>query len=106
MAEKSMPKVVTATEASNKFGRMLDEASRGLSMFVITRMGRASAVVLGVDQYRKLLEDLEIAKEQADPEFQALLAAAQEDVELGQTLSLDDLDAEFGFTKEEIDAPA
>ncbi|KAA3642032.1 MAG: type II toxin-antitoxin system Phd/YefM family antitoxin [Chloroflexi bacterium] len=104
MAEKLMPKVVTATEASNKFGRMLDEASRGLSMFVVTRMGRASAVVLGVDQYRKLLEDLEIAQEQADPEFQALLAAAQEDVELGQTLSLDALDAEFGFTEEEINA--
>ena len=106
MAERLIPKVVSATEASNKFGRLIDEASRGLSMFVITRMGRASVVVLGIEQYRKLLEDLEIAQEQANPEFQALLAAAQEDIELGRTLTLEELDEEFGFSEEELGTAA
>ena len=102
MKEKIMPKVISATEAANKFGGMLDEVSRGVSMFVVTKMGKASAVFIGMDQYRKLLEDIEIAQEQADPAFQALLEEAREDVELGRTISLGDLDEEFDFTEGEL----
>ena len=100
MANNPMPKIITATEASNKFGRLIDEASRGLSMFVITRLGRASAVIIGMEQYKKLMEDQEIAQEQADPEFQALLAEAKEDIELGRTMNQKEFDEKYGFTPE------
>src|SRR5919108_1813413 len=83
LADRIMPKVISATEASNNFGNLIDEAAQGKSYFVITRMGKAKAVVLGVEQYRDILEELEIAQEQEDPEVQKALKEALEDVELG-----------------------
>ena len=102
MADKPIPKVISATEASNKFGGMVDEAARGLSMFVITRLGKARAVILGIDQYRELLDELEIIHEQNDPEIKAALEEAGKDFELGHTVTLEELDKELGFTEEEL----
>ena len=102
MAEQPTPKVISATDASNNFGSMIAEAARGRSYFVVTRMGKARAVVLGLEQYRDLLEELEIKQEQKDSDFQAALAKAEKDFELGRTLSLDELDKEFGFNEDEL----
>jgi prevent-host-death family protein len=99
-----MPKIISATEASNNFGNLVDEAAQGKSYFVITRMGKAKAVVLGVDQYRGMLEELEIVEEQENPEVQKMLKEALEDVELGRTMSLEELDKELGFTDDELNA--
>jgi prevent-host-death family protein len=96
-----VPKVISATNASNNFGSVIDEAARGRSYFVITRMGKAKAVILGVQQYQALLEELEISQEQEDPKIQKALKEASEDYELGRTMSLEELDHELGFTEEE-----
>lgn len=104
MVERIMPKIISATEASNNFGNLVDEAAQGKSYFVITRMGKAKAVVLGVDQYRDMLEELEIVEEQENPEVQKMLQEALEDVELGRTMSLEELDKELGFTDNELNA--
>ena len=104
MVERIMPKVISATEASNNFGNLVDEAAQGKSYFVITRMGKAKAVVLGVDQYREMLEELEIVEEQENPEVQKMLQEALEDVELGRTMSLEELDKKLGFTDDELNA--
>ena len=104
LVERIMPKVISATEASNNFGNLVDEAAQGKSYFVITRMGKAKAVVLGVDQYRDMLEELEIVEEQENPEVQKMLKEALEDVELGRTMSLEELDKELGFTDDELNA--
>jgi prevent-host-death family protein len=104
LVERIMPKVISATEASNNFGNLVDEAAQGKSYFVITRMGKAKAVVLGVEQYREMLEELEIVEEQANPEVQEMLKEALEDVELGRTMSLEELDRELGFTDDELNA--
>ena len=102
MKEKLMPKVISATEASNRFGSLISEASRGNTLFVITRLGKAQAVIIGVEQYKELMEELEIIQEQNDPEFQAALEEAEEDHKLGRTVTLEELDKEFGFTEKEI----
>ena len=104
MVERIRPKIISATEASNNFGNLVDEAAQGKSYFVITRMGKAKAVVLGVDQYRDMLEELEIVEEQGNPEVQKMLKDALEDVELGRTMSLEELDKELGFTDDELNA--
>jgi prevent-host-death family protein len=96
------PKVISATEASNNFGSVIDEAAQGRSYFLITRMGKAKAVVLGVEQYRELLEELEIHREQEDLVVQEALKEARKEVELGRTISLEELDRELGFTDEEL----
>ena len=97
MTNQPMTKTITATEASNKFGTVLDEAARGRSLFIVTRMGQPRAVVLGIDQYLDLLEEAEITEEQNDPEFQDLLVKARQDIELGQIVSLEEFDKKFGF---------
>ena len=102
MSERIMPKIISATEASNNFGNLVDEAALGKSYFVITRMGKAKAVVLGVKQYRDMLEELEMLEEQENPEIQKALKEAVEDVELGRTMSLEELDAKLGFTDDEL----
>ncbi|MGH2582332.1 MAG: type II toxin-antitoxin system Phd/YefM family antitoxin [Anaerolineales bacterium] len=97
MLDKVTAKVVTATEASNNFGSMVDEAAKGRSYFVVTRMGKARAVVLGIEQYIRLLDDLEIKEEQANVGFQNSLREARKEYELGKVLSEDEFDREFGF---------
>ena len=104
LVELPRPKVISATNASNNFGSLIDEAARGRSYFVITRMGKAKAVVLGVQQYQDLMEALEITQEQENPGIQKALKEAGEDYELGRTMSLDELDHELGLTEEELDA--
>jgi prevent-host-death family protein len=101
-----MPKTITATEASNNFGRMIDEAARGRSLFIVTRMGNPRAVVIGVDQYRELMKELETVQELSDEEYVAGIVEAREDVQLGRTLSLEELDEELGFTESELNAGA
>ena len=81
---------------------MIEEAARGRSLFVVTRMGRPQAVVIGVDQYHDLLEELETIQELQDKEYLIGVAEAREDIKLGQTLTIEELDRELGFTKDEI----
>lgn len=102
MLERPMPKIISATEASNNFGSVIDEAAQGKSYFVITRMGKARAVVLGVEQYTELMEELEINQEQDDLEVQEALKEARQDVKLGRIVSLEELDKELGFIEEEL----
>lgn len=102
MAERIMPKIISATQASNNFGSLIDEAAQGKSYFVITRMGKAKAVVLGVEQYRELMDELEIIQEQDDVDFQGTLSEARRDIELGRTVTLDELDKELGITDDDL----
>lgn len=102
MADNPTPKTISATQASNHFGTMIDEAARGRSLFVVTRMGRPQAVVIGMDQYLELIELLETADELQDKEYLASIAEAREDIRLGRTLNLEVLDKEFGFTEAEL----
>lgn len=102
MATRLIPKTITATEASNNFGRMIDEAAQGQTLFLVTRMGQPRAIVLGIDQYRELLEELETIQELHDSGYMAAVAEAREDITLGNTLTLEELDAELGFTEVEL----
>jgi prevent-host-death family protein len=99
-----MPKTISATEASNNFGHMIDEAARGRSLFIVTRMGHPRAVIIGVDQYIELMEELETVKELNDDQYLAGVVEAREDIRLGRTLTLEDLDKEIGFTEPELSA--
>ena len=104
MANNPVPKTISATEASNRFGTMIDEAARGRSLFVVTRMGRPQAVVLGMDQYQELIELLETVDDLEDKEYLSSIAEAREDIRVGRILSLEELDKELGFSAEELGA--
>lgn len=83
---------IAATEASNHFGALLDEVSQGRAHFIITRSGRAKAVMLGIDQYQEILEILETAAELNDPEYMEGIREAREDIRLGRTMTLEELE--------------
>lgn len=100
MPRKSVAKVISATKASNNFGSLINEAAKGDSYFVITRMGKARAVVLGIEQYSKLLDDLEIKGEEANSQFQKSLREARKEYELGEIMTEKEFDKEFEFTDE------
>jgi len=102
MVTKSTPKTITATDASNHFGRMIDEAARGDALFLITRMGQPRAVVIGVTHYRELMEELETVQELNDAGYMAAVAEAREDIEIGRVLTLRELDDELGYTADEL----
>lgn len=102
MAARPMPKTISSTDASNRFGSVMDEAARGESFFIVTRMGQPRVVVLGVEQYREIMEELETTMELNDEEYMAAIAEAREDIRLGRTLTLEELDRELGFTEEEL----
>ena len=45
----------------------------------------------------EIIDQLEIREEQNDPDFQAALLKAHKQAELGQTISLEEFDQQFGF---------
>ena len=65
-------------------------------------MGRPQAIVIGVDQYRDILEELETIEDLQDKEYLMGVAEAREDIKLGRILTLAELDQESGFAEDEI----
>lgn len=81
---------LSLTELRPRLSEAIDRANDVLDRFVITRRGRAEAVLLGSDDFEGLLETLEILSDQAVLER---LAAAEEEVARGETVGLDQLRA-------------
>ena len=93
----TLSKTISSTNASNHFGSMLAEASAGESLFVVTRMGKPAGILMGIEQYREMLELLETAEELQDVEFLAGIQEARDDIQLGKTMSLTELDEALGY---------
>ena len=74
--EKVQATFVTATEAKNKFGRILERAMQGDVMF-ITKHDGAKAVLLSVDEFNALSRATEVNLETLTGEFDALLSRMQ-----------------------------
>jgi|SRR5579863_1229961 len=67
---------VTATDAKNEFGRILERVIQGDVMF-ITRHGAAKAVLMPVEEYTALSRAGEIQLDRMTGEFDALLLRMQ-----------------------------
>ncbi len=90
-------KTISSTEASNRFGTMLAEVEKGESLFVVTRMGKPRGVMIGIEQFREIIEMLESIDEANDNDFMTGLLEAQKDIQAGRTLTLAEFDEVFGF---------
>ncbi len=75
-AETVEPMTVTATEAQNEFGRVLDQATRD-QVVVITRHSVPRAVLLSVERYRELAGAESTILNTLTDEFDAMLARMQ-----------------------------
>jgi antitoxin Phd len=67
---------VTATEAKNEFGRLLETAMLG-GVVVITKHDAPKAVLISMDEYSALSGATEAALDALSAEFDALLARQQ-----------------------------
>ena len=95
---RTPPRDLTATEASNHFGALLDEVAGKVGHYLITRLGRPRAVILSIDEYREILEILETLEELDDEEYMAGIREAREDIALGRTMTLEELDEKLGLS--------
>lgn len=68
-------KSVSATEAQNNFGRVLDNAALG--EVYITKYDRPTAVVLSIDRYNELIAAEVAELDELTREFDSLLADLQ-----------------------------
>jgi prevent-host-death family protein len=92
------PREITATDASNHFGALLDDVAGKVGHYLITRLGRPRAVMLSIDEYREILEILETLEELEDEEYMAGIREAREDIALGRTMTLEELDEKLGLS--------
>lgn len=69
---------VSATEAQNNFGRVLDRAATEGTVYV-TRYDRPAVVVLSIDRYRELAGEGVPELDQLTREFDEMLARMQTD---------------------------
>jgi antitoxin Phd len=74
--EQPQAACVTATEAKNEFGGVLERVIQGDVMF-ITKHGATKAVLMAVDQYNALVRATEIQLDSLTSEFDALLLRMQ-----------------------------
>lgn len=92
------PREISATEAANHFGALLDEVAGKSGHYLITRLGRPRAVMISVDEYREILEILETLEELADEQYLAGVREAREDIALGRTMTFDELEERLGLS--------
>lgn len=85
-----MPKYLTIGEAQ----KQLPELSRQLTEqpAIITKNGKPVMITFGVEQFESLMETIEII---TDEEFMSDLKQGIKEAQKGETISLDDLKAEF-----------
>jgi prevent-host-death family protein len=79
MATKS----ISATQAKNNFGGVLDDVIRNHTRYVVARRGVPHAVVLSFEDFVSLLDD-----EQQRQRMAAMLRELRPEYHLGQTLDL------------------
>lgn len=79
---------LSLTDLRPRLSEAIDRAHDLFDRFVITRHGRAEAVLLGADDYEGLLETLQIL---SDRETVQRLLAAEEDFGKGEAIHLETL---------------
>lgn len=90
--EETMTKVIPAFKARQNFGQLLEEARYRGHRFVVERAGKPMAVVVGIGEWENIVETL---AELNDPAYLKSIKEARREIELGQTLTLDELKAEL-----------
>jgi prevent-host-death family protein len=84
---------VSMTEMRPRLSELLSRAREHFDRFVITRRGRAEAVLLSADEFEGLLETLEILSDRA---LVKKLVEADDELAQGGGHSLDEVRRELG----------
>ncbi len=86
--EPTMTRVISAFKARQNFGQLLEQARYRGNRFLVERAGKPMAVLIGIEEWENIVETL---AELHDPDYVASITEARKEIELGQTLTLDQL---------------
>ena len=79
----NVPVTIPAAIARTQLGSLLKQISRGKARFLITKGGKPTAVLLGVQDFDDIIEEL-------DPAFQTTLKVAAKEYKAGKAITLQD----------------
>ena len=85
-------KVISAFKARQNFGQLLEEARHHGHRFLVKRAGKPMVVVMGIEEWENIVETL---SELEDPSYLASIKEARREIELGKTLTLEELRREL-----------
>ena len=85
---------ISLTELRPRLSELIERANSRFDRFVITRRGKAEAVLLASDEFEGLLETLEVL---ADEELVKRLVEAEDELASGGGVALEDLRAELAI---------
>ncbi|MGH7375951.1 MAG: type II toxin-antitoxin system Phd/YefM family antitoxin [Candidatus Methylomirabilales bacterium] len=81
MPRQTRTTTVPAYIARTQLGSLLKQVANRKARFVVTRSGKPTAVLLGIEDFDDMLEEL-------DPEFQKSLKVAAKEYRAGKAVSL------------------
>jgi antitoxin YefM len=79
---------INVTDARNRLPELVDDVSTRLSEYVITKHGRARAVLMSAEEHDALLETLEVL---SDSTQLARIQRALQEIAAGETVSFEDV---------------
>lgn len=92
----SRSQMISSTDMGRRFAEYLDRASRGLERLFVTRNNEIEAVLIGIEDYERLLELEELVEYLASDK---LVKARREEPEVGD---LEVLLRKEGLTEDEL----
>lgn len=90
LAVITMPKYLTISEAQKQLPELSEQLNEQPA--IITKDGKPVMITFGLKQFESLIETIEII---SDQEFMSDLKQGIKEAQLEETISLDDLKAEF-----------
>lgn len=88
----NLPTIIPASEARSNFYDLIDEVSKTFKRFIITKRGRAQAIVLNPEEIESWEETNEIL---ADKKLMKAIKEGEEDVKKGRYITLEQLKKEL-----------
>lgn len=89
-----MTKSVTLKELRPKLPKIINEIDSKMDRFIITKRGKAVALVMSIDDYESLLETLDVL---SDKKLMSKIKKAEADIRKGDVKGLDRIEKEMGI---------
>ena len=86
-----MPKKIKAAEARIKFGEVIDTARYAHNQYLVTKAGKPMVVILGIEDYKDMIDMIDTMAEQLDPKFQEELKTSRKEYEEKKVGTIEDI---------------
>ena len=89
-----MTKSITLKDLRPRLPQIIDALDSKMDRFIITKRGRAVALMMSVDDYESLLETLDIL---SDSRLMGRIKKAESEIKKGKVKALDRIEKEMGI---------